>query len=1450
MNDLLQKSGYLFDSAAKVWVRERYASIDYSDGDETEKRIGRIINQVKDRSVLSSELRRLCTDWPSLYHLSGARANILRPFASLLSGDILEIGAGCGAITRYLGESGANVLALEGSLRRATITRARTSDLANVTVLAESFEHFVTSHQFEVVTLIGVLEYANMFMSGDNPTLSMLNRVRSLLKPDGRLIIAIENQLGLKYFAGALEDHVGQSMYGVEGRYRQDQPQTFGRKVLADILGQAGFESVEFMAPFPDYKRPVSIVTEEGFATQGFDAAAFAWQSVRRDWQLPEYCAFSLELAWPELVKNGLALDVANSFLIAAAPSVASKNESVLAYHFSTERIPAYCKETLFVREGVDAVKVVCRCLGNDPHEEHDTTKSFVRFHCPTPQYYSKGEILSWQFVQIATRDGWMFRDVGQFIQRYVALLEILVKRQGLNVSLTHSGVSLPGSFFDYVPQNIIVRENGEPEVIDTEWSVVEDFTLGQLLLRAMWTLEGSVTRFGQNGSRRPVLRVEMMRKSLWAAGFVVTDNDFARFFERESLMQEQVAGVSMRKYFADWATLFLPTHNLSLVLAERDRLISQLEESANERENQISHLHQAIRERDAEISSWYQYRNEVLSSMSWKVTRPLRVLVRRLKKVFDKGYTDRKKGDEQACLQDVQHREDDGRLSFLGKISCRAAHLLAPRVLIIAELSISQCKKYRVEQKKEMFKSLGVDCSVLSWTETDACMNALSTHTHVIFYRVPAFDSVSRLFMEAERLGVQTAWEVDDLIFDREILAASKNLAELDDSTVQGVLDGAVLYRTAMLSCEMGIASTQGLALAMQKAGVAEVFVVENALDRQTLFCADTIRKGRKNLKDGIIRIVYGSGTDTHNVDFREAAPAILSILERFPNVRLRLIGTLELPETFAPFQKQIERIPFCSFDEYLHCLAECDISIAPLEDYIFNDAKSNIKFLEAAVLQMPSVCSPRAAFRQAITNGDNGFLCSTDDEWSEALAALVSDVDLRHKIGSAAYQTVISSYSHAEIAKQQLLPFLRKQARPDGKMRILTVNVFYRPRSFGGATVVAEELNKIINQNTFFEIFVFTTLPQDVVPEYTVRRYEVEGVTVFGAGLPNLEDAVSQFENLQMLEPFEQVLLAVKPDLVHFHSIQGIGVAVADLCVARGIRYIVTLHDAWWLCGRQFMVDQHGSYCNQEKIDLLRCSDCVDDIDLNRYRQKKLFRVLENADLLLAPSQYFADFYRRNGFADDKVLVNKNGIRQPISHRKIRVPGPLRFGYVGGNTEIKGVHLVKKVFAELTGLPVKLVVVDNTLNLGCPSYNQDFLEGLGNVEVVPAYTQGSMEEFFSSIDVLLFPTQWKESFGLTVREALARNVWVIATDAGGVVEDICPGKNGFIVPFTDSGEALRQSILDTIDLYKRFQVGEEICLGATKIRWFAEQAEELAGVYKSIVDDKKWEPGNFDAV
>ncbi|WP_312043072.1 glycosyltransferase [Erwinia sp.] len=856
--------------------------------------------------------------------------------------------------------------------------------------------------------------------------------------------------------------------------------------------------------------------------------------------------------------------------------------------------------------------------------------------------------------------------------------------------------------------------------------------------------------------------------------------------------------------------------------------------------------LRRDIKEKDELILRLSHDNHALRTSTSWKMTQPLRHSVTQLRKVKkgvdlsgriikDYGLSESFKRAKNIYNQhgitgifnklryvnQLQQLSVNVESKALAPVTVSAEELLFPKVLIIAELSIPQCKKYRVDQKVELFNLLGIEVTVLPWAHQKECIKALQSHSLVIFYRVPAFASLDPIFAECKRLNLTTLWEVDDLIFDADILRESKTLQSLDKVTFDGLLDGAHLYKNAMLQCSGALASTQHLADEMVKAGAKYAYVVENALDPETISAAESVTTGRKSQEDGIIRIVYGSGTTTHNIDFLEASDSIVNILKNNKKVHFRLIGDLNLPASFDEVKSQVEYIDLCPYRDYLKVLAECDISLAPLENYVFNYSKSNIKFIEASILSIPSVCSPRPTFSRVITHGENGFLCDTVEEWTETLTRLVHSAELRKSIGEQARLSVYQHYSQENIANEQVSKIIAGFKRPKDstKKHVLTVNCYYNPRSFGGATIVVEELNKRFSKNDDFQIHTLTTLPGEYAPVYELRRYEAYGQECFGIGIPHLIQETEQIVNYKVDPLFKDVLDIVKPDVVHFHSIQGLGVTMLDICAERNIPIIVTTHDFWWLYKEQFIL----SY--QEKD---RNIDKSKDYWLNKKRDS-----LALASKILTPSRFTHELYRSEGFED--AMLNKNGVNYPAIQVTRQVPTTIRFGYLGGNTEIKGFHLVQAAFKNIPSSDAEVVIIDNTLSLGFSSFSKQDLASFNKYQLAPAFTQENMDEFYNSIDVLIYPTQAKETFGLTVREALLRNVWVITSDAGGAAEDIIVGKNGIVIPFDNDPKKLAEAIMDTIAHFRQLPVGDRENLPHSHIRSFDEQYEELVAIYRS---------------
>ncbi|KXV41383.1 glycosyl transferase [Gluconobacter japonicus] len=776
--------------------------------------------------------------------------------------------------------------------------------------------------------------------------------------------------------------------------------------------------------------------------------------------------------------------------------------------------------------------------------------------------------------------------------------------------------------------------------------------------------------------------------------------------------------------------------------------------------------------------------------------------------------------------------------LSVYSDILDKTAGPLAPRILIIAEVSLRQCAKYRVWQKRDLLERLGWTVEVVDWRDVNVAMSALQICTQVIFYRVPGFDDVMKLVKEAHRLRLEPRWEVDDLIFDAEEYLQNGNISSLPKSEQDLLMSGVVLFRRCMLACGQGIASTRALAQAMRDAGLKHVDIVENALDRETLKIAASLPP-RGDAVDDRVWVSYGSGTNTHDEDFRQAEAGLIAALDEEPRLCLRVIGQLKLSKDFDRFGDRIERLTELSYRDYLAALAQTDIAIAPLEPTLFNDCKSNIKFLEAAVVRVAALCSPRDAFLAIMRHEENGLLAVTSDEWKSGFLKLARDKALRDRLAARAWQDVMERYAPESMAVTQGKALFGLPVVSEHKsLRVLMTNVYYAPRSFGGATIVVEELALRL-RNKGVEVGILTSRPHLDGRLSGNIRYVANGSDVLAAMIPDGNDVIGSMDNPHMAEQFADWLDAYQPDVVHVHAAQGLGTAMLRVCQERGVPYVLTLHDAWWLCDRQFMVRGDGRYCFQTTIDQQVCQMCVPHARHLTDRWFLMHQALSEAALLISPSEAHRQLYLANGVDPERIVVNRNGFRWPERPRTPRLPGsPVRFGFVGGTEAVKGYPQLKKCMESLDRSDWKLVLVDNKLNLGFRSIHPRDWSVKGHLEIIPAFSQSGLDDFYDQIDVLLFPSQWKESYGLTVREALSRDVWVVTTAPGGQSEDVVDGVNGTYLPIDGRAETLAAAVEAILDQPGKFD--GYVNPFKDRLATYEAQTEELLGFLGGVAKRK----------
>jgi glycosyltransferase involved in cell wall biosynthesis len=400
--------------------------------------------------------------------------------------------------------------------------------------------------------------------------------------------------------------------------------------------------------------------------------------------------------------------------------------------------------------------------------------------------------------------------------------------------------------------------------------------------------------------------------------------------------------------------------------------------------------------------------------------------------------------------------------------------------------------------------------------------------------------------------------------------------------------------------------------------------------------------------------------------------------------------------------------------------------------------------------------------------------------------------------------------------------------------RKHLLSLNVFYAPQSFGGATVVAEAVNESLVREHGWQVTVLTTHVDPVIPPYSLRRYRARSVDVISINLPMEKRYVDEYSNPDVDRIIASLLPRLAPDAVHAHSVQRLGCGYFGAIREAGIPLLVTAHDCWWLCDRQFMVDLNGHYCHQHEISVERCRYCVDRPDQFEDKLDFLRRQLGMASLVLAPSEFQAELYRANGV--QRCVVNGNGILPPQPVEKPRT-GPLVFGFLGGPGPLKGAAVITEAFGLLPDYTdYRLCIVDAAQNVGVSWQDASAWQIPGEGYFHPAYDQDGIDDFYAGIDVLLFPSQWKESFGLTVREALARDVWVIACSEGGVGEAVIDGENGELIPLTANPEFLRAAIERCLQSPARIR--EHRNPHKSAVRLFPQQAAELNGLLCDLME------------
>lgn len=465
--------------------------------------------------------------WPVLYHLSPLRENIVDWIPMNKTSKVLEVGSGCGAVTGALSRKAGTVTCVDLSKKRSRINAYRHSECENVTIHVGNFkdiEHDL-DRDYDYICLIGVFEYGQSYIGGATPYEDFLNILKKHLAENGRIIIAIENKYGLKYFAGCKEDHLGSYFSGIEN-YAGSGVRTFGREGLERIFKSCGMRQYYFYYPYPDYKFMTTIYSDAYLPGRGELSNNF------RNFDRDRMLLFDEKSAFDGIVEEGLFSVFANSYLV-----VLGANFSEKYVKYSNDRADDYVIKTQINRESSSSLPQVYKVPLTQAAENHIRGMA-VAYENLLEKY--EGGRLEINRCELEETDGTL-RAVFEFVNGtpLSELMDACLDRddqEGFHryfkeyVERIGYHSDYPVADFDLVFSNILV--NGDKwTLIDYEWTFGKPIDTKELAFRAVYC-------YLLEDEKRNRLDLDRILRELG-----ITETQAALFREQEMDFQKFVTG-------------------------------------------------------------------------------------------------------------------------------------------------------------------------------------------------------------------------------------------------------------------------------------------------------------------------------------------------------------------------------------------------------------------------------------------------------------------------------------------------------------------------------------------------------------------------------------------------------------------------------------------------------------------------------------------------------------------------------------------------------------------------------------------------------------------------------------------------------------------------------------------------------------------------------------------
>lgn len=382
---------------------------------------------------------------------------------------------------------------------------------------------------------------------------------------------------------------------------------------------------------------------------------------------------------------------------------------------------------------------------------------------------------------------------------------------------------------------------------------------------------------------------------------------------------------------------------------------------------------------------------------------------------------------------------------------------------------------------------------------------------------------------------------------------------------------------------------------------------------------------------------------------------------------------------------------------------------------------------------------------------------------------------------------------------------------------------------------------------------------------------------------------------------ELFTKLITKHSIDVIHINEIFGFSTNLIHIAKSKGIKVAVTVHEYWWLCPHRVMVDHDKRVC-EGPTDIKKCGHCVSQraqgyrpaLKRFQYRLRNTFPQVYTpiVSKIKGMKKNYYQLVELNMRESSQIIATDTGLQQSLSDRLKALIGALNacdrvicvssdvkniltqygvessvcvidhigseiaeldwqlrtdwkpsdklsFGFIGGITYYKGVHLIVQAYMLLPD-ELKARATIDIYGGGDQGYMQsmkNLLEmgtelDIDNIRFHGRYTPDQLPSIGKSIDVSILPSMCADTAPQTIFESFSSGLPIIAPDIGGFSDFVKHGSNGLIFNYGDP-----QSLADAMArLIENPEQVSDMCMQISPSKAMSAHVSDMKNFYEEI--------------